>query len=189
MPGLRRGRSHPGKEGTPLKIKNGFPRRQTERNGAYRDQVRPPFPTARELNLASCKFVRVGLQMLLLPVRGRRFCHVSHGYRNIIGLSMPRQGTVTPKGMVFYLTDLFDPSHPARGQNKERIRPPSGDALFFIAFSEKPSVLLLLQKEFSPTRDGLLTWASAARILFFPPPPEGGAFVLQHKPATPQDIL
>ena len=60
-PGLRRGRSHPGKEGTPLKIKNGFPRRQTERNGAYRDQVRPPFPTARELNLASCKFVRVGL--------------------------------------------------------------------------------------------------------------------------------
>ena len=51
---------------------------------------------------------------------------------------MPRQGTVTPKGMVFYLTDLFDPSHPARGQNKERIRPPSGDALFFIAFSEKP---------------------------------------------------
>ena len=53
----------------PLKIKNGFPRRQTERNGAYRDQVRPPFPTARELNLASCKFVRAGLQMLLLPVR------------------------------------------------------------------------------------------------------------------------
>ena len=45
---------------------------------------------------------------------------------------MPRQGTVTPKGMVFYLTDLFDPSHPARGQNKERIRPPSGEALLFI---------------------------------------------------------
>lgn len=137
LPGLRRGRSHPGKEGAPLKIKNGFPRRQTERNGAYRDQVRPPFPTARELNLASCKFVRAGLQMLLLPVRGRRFCHVSHGYRNIIGLSMPRQGTVTPKGMVFYLTDLFDPSHPARGQNKERIDPPLGDALFFIDFFRK----------------------------------------------------
>lgn len=97
MPGLRRGRSHPGKEGTPLKIKNGFPRRQTERNGAYRDQVRPPFPTARELNLASCKFVRVGLQMLLLPVRGRRFCHVSHGYRTITGWSCPARGRSLPR--------------------------------------------------------------------------------------------
>lgn len=189
MPGLRRGRSHPGKEGAPLKIKNGFPRRQTERNGAYRDQVRPPFPTARELNLASCKFVRAGLQMLLLPVRGRRFCHVSHGYRTITGWSCPARGRSLPREW-FSIERIFLTHHTPPG---DKIKSASARhrvmRSFSSIFSERPSVLLLLQKEFSPTRDGLLTWASAARILFFPPPPEGGAFVLQHKPATPQDIL
>ena len=105
-----------------------------------------------------------------------------------IGFLFPVRGRSFPR-VWFSIEQVLSNHYIPPGDKKERIDPPLGDALFFIAFSEKPSVLLLLQKEFSPTRDGLLTWASAARILFFPPPPEGGAFVLQHKPATPQDIL